>query len=216
MAGYGNTPRDAGNLPMGSIWTPGQANPIPLQGGAPYTDVNGNISAPGIMAPGDSAFPTYSACIVGQVPATTAGDCFVLNWVSKVIRLRRIQVTGTATTATTIDVTLVRRSTADSAGTSTTPTIVPHDSANPAATATVRAYTVAPTAGTLVGVICAEKLLLAVSAATGGESQVEWIFGERPSQCPILRAAGLFAVTISAVPSGGSMTISMEWSEDNL
>jgi hypothetical protein len=213
---YGTTARGSDLYPLGSVQVPGQVNTTPLQGGAKYTDALGNDSAPAIMAPGDSAFPTYSACVVGQIPVTTAGDCFVLNWVSKVIRLRRIQVTGTATTAITLDVTLVRRSTADSAGTSSTPTIVPHDSANPAATATVKAYTVAPTAGTLVGIICAEKLLLPVSAASGGESQVEWIFGERPAQSPLLRATGLFAVTISAIPAGGSMTISCEWSEDNL
>jgi hypothetical protein len=211
----GATQRGSDNLPLGSVVTPGIATPAVLQGGTQTgPDANGVTTAPGVMALSDGFKATFSACITAQVPVTTAGDCFVLNWVSKVIRLTRIQVTGTATTATTLDVTLVRRSTADTAGTSTTPTIVPHDSGNPAVTATVKAYTVAPTAGTLVGIICAEKLLLAVPAATGGESQVEWIFGNRPSQSPVLRAAGLFAVTISAIPSGGSMTISMEWTEE--
>jgi hypothetical protein len=214
---YGTTQKGSDLIPLGSVKVPNVSNQKPLQGGAVYTDLAGDDSAPGVMALGDSAFATYSACVVGQVPATTAGDCFTLTWVSKVIRLRRIQITGVATTAITLDVTLVKRSTVDTVGTSTTPTVVAHDSNNQGAnTALVKAYTVAPTAGTLVGVICAEKLLLPVSAASGGESQVEWIFGNRPAQSPLLRTTGLFAVTISAIPSGGSMTISFEWSEDNL
>lgn len=213
----GTTPKGSDLIPLGSVKVPNVSNQKPLQGGAIYTDLAGDDSAPGVMALGDSAFATYSACVVGQIPATTAGDCFTLTWVSKVIRLRRVQVTGIATTAQTLDITLVKRSAVDTLGTSTSPTVVAHDSLNQGLnTALVKAYSVAPTAGTLVGILCAEKLLLPVSASSGGESQVEWIFGTRPSQSPLLRAAGLFAVTISAIPAGGSMNISFEWTEDNL
>ncbi len=212
----GVTQRGSDNLPLGSVVTPGIALPAALQGGTQTTDANGVTTAPGVMALSDGFKATYSACVTNQIPVTTAGDCFVLTGsATKIVRLTRVQVTGTATTATTLDVTLVRRSTADSAGTSTTPTIVKHDSGSAAATAVAKAYTVAPTAGTLVGAICSEKLLLAVPAASGGESQVEWIFGNRPAQSPVLRGIlEFFAITISAIPAGGSMNISFEWSEE--
>jgi hypothetical protein len=214
---YGNTPRDAGNLPLGSVWVPGQANPIPLQGGNKYTDANGNDSAPGVMALGDGWKVTYSAAIANQVPATTAGDCFVLQAsATKLVRLTRVLVSGTATTATTLDVTLVRRSTLDTAGTSTSPAMVPHDSLDSPATALVKAYTIAPTAGTLVGILRSAKLLLAVPAATGGGPQILWEFGNLAEKQPMLRSGTThcYAVTISAIPTGGSMDIAFEFTEE--
>jgi hypothetical protein len=50
-----------------------------------------------------------------------------------------------------INVVMRRQSTADSAGTSTTPTPVVLDTKDPAASAVVKLYTAAPTQGTLVG-----------------------------------------------------------------
>jgi hypothetical protein len=214
---YGTTSKGTDGLPQGSVWVPGQANPVPLQGGNPYTDVNGNVSAPGIMAMGDGWKVTYSAAISNLVPATTAGDCFVLQAsATKLARLVRVLVSGTATTATTLDVTLVKRSTLDTAGTSTSPAMVPHDSADGAATAVVKAYTVAPTAGTLVGILRSAKLLLAVPAATGGGPQILWEFGNLAEKQPLLRSGTThcYAVTINAIPTGGSMNIAMEFTEE--
>lgn len=54
-------------------------------------------------------------------------------------------------TAASDTITTAVRSTATTLGTSATVTDVPHDSTNSAANATVRTYTVAPTAGALVG-----------------------------------------------------------------
>jgi hypothetical protein len=213
--GTGVTQIGGDGLPFGSVITDGIVNPAALQGGPQKTDSQGHVIAPGVMTLTDGFKTTYSVAIANLVPATTAGDLFVLSWVAKVVRLTRVQISGTATTATTLDVTLVRRSTADSAGTSTSPAIVAHDSASGAASSTIKAYTVAPTAGTLVGLICAAKLLLAVPAASGGSVPVTWEFGERPAQAPVLRAAlQSLAVTISAIPTGGSLNVSMEFTEE--
>jgi hypothetical protein len=214
---WGVTQKGTDGLPLGSVHPPGQTNPVPLQGGLPYTDANGNTSSPGVMALSDGWRVTYSAGIAAMVPATTAGDCFVINAsATKLVRLSRVMINGTATTATTLDITLVRRSTLDTAGTSTTPAMVPHDATDAAATALVRAYTVAPTAGTFVGILRASKLLLAVPAATGAMPPLEWDFGNLAEKQPLLRAGTThcYAVTISAIPSGGSLDIAMEFTEE--
>src|SRR6266550_8344389 len=88
----------------------------------------------------DGAKSTYSAAKVGLVPGSSATDFFTLTGsATKTVRITRITITATTTSATPValDILLLKRSTANTGGTSTgSPTAVPHDSANPAATAT--------------------------------------------------------------------------------
>jgi hypothetical protein len=84
---------------------------------------------------------------------------------------RKVRVTSFAfqahsTSATIVAYTIVRRSTADTGGTSTNPALIPLNSASPAATATVTAYTAAPTLGTLVGTMQYIETLTVVATAT--------------------------------------------------
>jgi hypothetical protein len=212
----GVTQKGTDGLPAGSVITEGIAAPAALQGGVQTTDSQGNIIAPAAMSRGDGWRATFSAAATGIVPATTAGAIFTLRGSStKIVRLTRCHVSGLATTAITIAVGLAKWSTAPTGGTAiTAPTMVAHDGAT-TATGLVAGYTVAPTAGTLVGLLRSQKLLLPLSAAAAKGPDIEWEFGIRPAQCPLLTAAitQLFAITISAIPAGGSIDVYIEWTE---
>src|SRR5207245_3298811 len=110
---------------------------------------------------------TFRAGIIGLVPASSATDIFtIIGSSTRKILIIKVYVGCTQTTAGAIDVQFVKRSTADTAGTSTTPTMWAHDSGDPAATTTVRAYTANPTLGTLVGAVPYKLACLATSTAT--------------------------------------------------
>jgi hypothetical protein len=109
---------------------------------------------------------SYRAGMIGLVPAAAATDVFgVCGSGIRTVIITRMQSTGIATAATTIDAAIIKRSTADTLGTSTAPALVPLDSTNIAATATVLGYTANPTTGTLTGIIAAQKMVLTTSAA---------------------------------------------------
>jgi hypothetical protein len=111
-------------------------------------------------------FQVYSVGVAGLVPAAAATDIFcVTGSATKTVNIQQFQISGIATAAAAVDVVVVKRSTANTGGTSTTPTIVPLDSANAAVTAVVNAYTANPTTGTLVGNVAARKITIATAAA---------------------------------------------------
>lgn len=175
----------------------------------------------------DGQRPTYSAAKVGLVPASSATDIFTLTGsASKTIRVTRIEIAATTTSATpaVLDVLLLKRSTADTGGTSTgSPTPVPHDSNNAAVSATVLAYTANPTTGNLVGTaIRNQKLLQTLATSTATDfPQVDhlvWEFGNRPSQALVLRGINdVLAINLAGATATAtaSFDIAIEWSEDN-
>lgn len=101
---------------------------------------------------------TYSASSALLTPVASATDLAILNGsASKTIRLLKVFCTyktdGAAGSRDQNIFYLVKRSTANSAGTPTTLTNVPLDSANAAASAVCLSYTANPTPGTTVGTV---------------------------------------------------------------
>lgn len=173
--------------------------------------VTGTVSS----NPLDGAKATYSASIVNLLVAALATDVFTITGnASKVVRVTRVTVTASQTTSGQVNLILLKRSTANTAGTSTSPTIVPHDSLNAASTSVIRAYTANPTAGTLVGNLKTRKVF--IGATTGNSDECIWDFGTRPAQALVLRgvnesiAINLNGVTVTA----GSFNIAIEWTEE--
>lgn len=220
----GSTPRDSGNIPLGCVLVPGDTTPQALQGGAEFTDANSIISAPARveLTPGSKA--TFSAAITGLVPVTAATDIFtVTGSATKLVKVTRLVITGSTTLAANVilPITLLKRSTADTAGTSTAPTRVAHDSNNAAVTATVLAYTANPTTGTLVGAFRNHRMTLQLTpqSATDFPISLPYIedFGQRGSQPIVLRGiAEVFAVNLAAIATitGWLFDISVEWTEE--
>lgn len=218
MSGYTAVLKDVNGVPIGEVYPPGSTgNTVALKGSfSTTTDAANNTSAAAAVSPEDGSKPTYSVSIIGLVPAASPTDVFTITGsASEVVRITRVEVTGVATTAGTVDLVLLKRSTANTLGTSTNPTKVAHDSADSASTATVNAYTVNPTTGTLVGNFRAGKLFLALATALSDKFVQEW--GIRPSKAIVLRGiAEVFAINLNGVtaPAGTALDISIEYTKE--
>ena len=182
-------------------------------------------SMPVVIASNQSSIPvttegakaTYSAGFAGIVIAAAATDVFtIVGSATKTLRITRLacSVTTTAGSGIALNATLVKRSTADTAGTSTTATLVPLDSTNPAATTTVRSYTANPTLGTTVGIIRSNRFQVSTAGAT--ENELVWDFGVRPAQSVVLRGATeqLCLNFGGATITGPLGAFSVEWTEE--
>lgn len=170
-----------------------------------------------LTVPGDSSKATYSAAITSLVLAAAATDIFTITGSgTKTIKIKRLQISGTATTAGAFDFQIIKRSTANTAGTSTNPTAVPHDSNDVAATALINAYTANPTLGTAVGIMKSIKATVTTSAGAIPSISTVLEFGQHSGEAPTLRGTTqVLAVNFNAATAaGGSLNIDIEWTEE--
>ncbi len=223
---FGTTPADSSGIPIGCVYVPGVGFKA-LQGGSVNTDGSSNDSAPARMelVPGSKA--TYGYARSTFAIAATPTDVAIINGsASKTVRITRIEIDAlcTAATAAALEIQLIKRSTANAGGTTTgSPTGVPYDSANGAATALMLCYTANPTTpGTSLGIIRDGKLVPVLSPYTATDfpthDRLVFQFGDRPgTQGLVLRgvAEGL-AINLAgaAIPAGLSMGISIETTEE--
>lgn len=166
---------------------------------------------------------TYRASTIIPLVAAVTVNVPIFNIIgsaSKTVKIRRIKVSGMTLTAVgyfTINV--EKLSTASTGGTSTTPPCVPLDSADAAATAVVRAYTVAPTKGTLVGTLASWRTLWQATVAVNSATTDWYIFdfGDIPeTRSIVLRGvAQEVALTFPVVlASAGTLAIDIEFTEE--
>ena len=154
-------------------------------------------------------------------PVATATDVVVLSGsASKVIRVTKISIVGTATAASIYDHYVIKRTAANTGGTSTSKTAAQSDSTDAAQTATLLLYTANPSAlGTGISVE-ANKTYLAAGATPGAAAlPIVYTFGTRNDKAIVLRGtAESIAINFGgqAVPSGASLYINIEWTEDTL
>lgn len=144
----------------------------------------------------DGTKRTYSAATGTFTIAANSTDVLTITGsATATVKVNKLSLSCTQTTGSYQDLFLVKRSTANSAGTSTTLASVPLDSNNVATTATVRSYTANPTLGTSLGNLRATKVAVATAAltSTGGNNSTNinlnefaWA-AENSSQAFILR-----------------------------
>ncbi len=168
--------------------------------------------------------PTYRAStIIPLVVAVTVNVPFfnIIGSASKTVTIKRIAISGATLTAVGyFTVNVVRLSSASSGGTSTTLVNVQMDTNDPAATAVVKAYTAAPTMGSLVGTIATNRCLwqATVAAAAGLTRDYLFEFGDMPETKGIrLRGVSqemalLFPVVLA---SAGTLSVDIEWTEES-
>lgn len=165
---------------------------------------------------------TFAAATALFTPAAAATDIFLLGGsASKVIRLLRLILSGSQTTAGNIgQVAVVKRSTANSAGTAVATTAVALDSeSGKAATALVQHYTANPTVGALVGAIFQPRVLLPAPASIGSGVLFDLDFTcFLGGKLPILRGvAEQFAINLGGgtLPTGAAeFQATAFWSEE--
>lgn len=159
---------------------------------------------------------TYSYASFANTPAATPTDILTLTGsASKTIRVTRIAIGGIAGTAGYLKIAVLRRSTANSAGTSTAPTAMKHDTNSDAASGVLALYTANPTTGTLVGVLHAGRVFLPLVTATGSYQWV-WEAG-RDEQAIVLRGAtDILAINGQGdtVPASGVLDLDITWVEE--
>ena len=193
--------------------TPGTTNLVALT--AETTKVIGTVNV--------SQKQTYQAStIIPLVAAVTINVPFfnIIGSATKTVTVKRIVVSGMTLTAVgyfTINV--EKLSTASSAGTSTTLVATALDTNNAAVTAVVKAYTAAPTKGTLVGTLRSWRALwqATTTAAAGITDYYHFDFGDvSGSGGVVLRGvAQELALTFPVVlASAGTLSISVEWTEE--
>lgn len=193
-----------------------QAAPMLLNAGGNYDRQRSAIGTTGIAAVStESSKATFSCGVVDFTPAATATDFWnIIGSATKVVRILRISISGTATSAATVDILLIKRSTANSGGTPTNPAIMQHDSNDAAVTAVVSTYAANPTRGTTANVGRAQALNLGAPGAAG---VIVWDFTTRNSKGIVLRGVAQslnLNFNGQAVPSGMSADVDVEWSEE--
>jgi hypothetical protein len=191
------------STPFGAIFTPTN------------TPLDQNSLAQVVIAvPTDGTKTTYSAATNGLAPALTPTDVFTITGsATKTIRVTKITFSAVKTAASTIDVLLLKRSTANNGGVSAAVTATSFDSSNAAATATVLAYTTNPTTGTLVGNVRNRKCLVPTSGNTG--DYISYEFGQL-GQAVVLRGINqVLSINLNGVTmTGGLCNFAVEWTEE--
>lgn len=177
-----------------------------------------------------AADPAYTANQLGELTQNASGELRVTSSVASSLKATYrvdfgalagvagniVEIIGSATRTVrlnyvfvpkpTAQITLIGRkqSTASGAAASTTPTPVPLDSTDAAATAVVTLYTAAPALGTLVGAV--------FSMVMGTSDAFREAFGQGAVQQVVLRGvAESFALNIDA---GATVRGYLEWTEE--
>lgn len=163
-----------------------------------------------------SSDATYS-CFVAVATAASATDVITIQGsASKIVRIKRIRLQAVHSANLSVQASFIKRSAADTGGTSTSPTAVPHDSSDAAASAVVKAYTVNPSGvGAAIGTVDGALLSAnTVATPTIAADRLDAHYGENGSREIVLRgvaeflAINLNATTVSAVYAY------IEWTEE--
>lgn len=164
---------------------------------------------------GNSAIPTYSGA-TSSLAVAGAGDVYCIQGsATKTVKVKRIGISGIASSAVVIDAEISVRSTIDAGGTGQVITLVPSDPGNAAGSAAIETYTANPTQGTIVGPVRSMKVALPTSAGSGDQSVAQFDFTRYWDQPLILRAATQAAcLSVSTVGAGGSLDIDSEHTEE--
>jgi hypothetical protein len=131
-------------------------------------------------------------------------------------RVTRVEVSLSTTGTAGIEaVQLVKRSAADTAGTSASMTAVPHDSNFAAANSAPLSYTAAPTPGAAVGTIRGLQFFDESATVTGANTWL-WEFGTRGGASAIVLrgTAQQLCVNLGGVVATQTATVSYEWVEE--
>lgn len=158
---------------------------------------------------------TFSA--VAAITAAASGtDIAILPGnATNTVYLQRVTVSGVQTTAGLVKINLVKRSTADTGGTSAAMTAVPHQTGDTAAVSLPLSFTANPDVlGTAVGSV--ESIYLPIGPAATATANPTWVFDFGARDKPITLSGVLqgIAVNLNATTvTGGVFTVKFEWIE---
>jgi hypothetical protein len=198
--------------------TPGSGSTV-----AVYSDASSQLFQRVLNAPDGSQEKTYFANYKA-VSAGTSATTNILTFAgaaSTIVKVTRITVSATATTAAAIfDLCVNRQTAVDTGGTAaTTATIIKAAVADAAATAVAPLfYTAGPTAGTTTGTLASFKLFAPITATGstfGNVVEVLGAPGRNSKPITLTSATDIIALTLNgATPANAtSFDIHVEWTE---
>lgn len=163
--------------------------------------------------------PSFSVVANSISLAATATDYFTLSnpaTSNKIFRVTFVRSVSTSTSSNTPNIYFYKRTATNTGGTSAALTPTYYDTNNPTVSAVAVTYSANPSAlgaGTLIYGSHAFS-----SGTTANISPIEITFGQRPSQCLILRPGELFAANFGGqtVPAGFQTFLVVEWTEEIL
>lgn len=175
------------------------------------------MSGPVRLLEGGNA--SFHLGLFDTTPAATPTDLLLLKGAAnRVFKIRRILVSGIATTAGDLPILLIKRTADNTAGTRAAQSAGKADSADASASALQAfLYTVnASSLGASAGTLRARRLFL--NLATAAKSQVEFVFGNSWSKPIYLRGASEYlAINANgaALPAGAKLDFEVDWTEGN-
>lgn len=175
----------------------------------PSTNVTGSqISTEGWKA-------TYGAGGVNITPAATPTDvATIYGSATKTIRVKSVTLCGSGSDNATMNVSLVKRTAVNTAGTSASASMAKFDSIDNNATATVKQYTANPSGLGAGYDLAVSKIRFGVPGV--GECKT-WDFGTRNDKAVVLRGAAQgLAIDLNGgtLPTAPKFSYSFEWTEE--
>lgn len=151
-------------------------------------------------------------------PAATPTDVAELRGAAgKIIRLKRIIISGAASAGGNVAVSVIRRSTLNTGGTLVNLPIVTHDTANLAPAAVYRVYSANPSAlGTSVGALAGSRLHFTHSLEVADRLVID--FSRNNDKAPVLRSATeSFGINLggATLPGSAALDIWTTWTEES-
>jgi hypothetical protein len=218
---FGSQVTDSSNIPGPNVYVPGVGFKM-MQGGTAFTDASSNDSAPVRMEIVGCSKATYTYTISATAPYATPTDWVVLRGsATKLIKIMRIEYSGVATAATAGNIILIKKHTiANTAGTSTTPAFIKHDSNDGAGTGVILLYSVAPTIDASAVIWKTVRLtygLVAAAAGTWAQDRYVYDYSAEAHEPMTLRGVAqelAFNFNSVAIPGGGVYDLSVTWSEE--
>lgn len=159
---------------------------------------------------------TYTAAVT-VTPASSATDFLtVAGSASKTVRIQRAQCSGTAASTATGTLVALKRSAANTGGTSSSATAVSYDSGYANASASVLTFTTNPTTGALVGNLRSSAIVVTATTSSAGVQPVTFDFGGEQSGVVLRGAAQVFALNGAAAsfPASTSLLCNVIWTEE--
>ncbi len=177
------------------------------------TRVKGATDIDSYMAASVTYSATAAATVVFEISNPAAS--------TRLVRVHRVILSATQTTAGNIGDWRLEKRAASTVGTSASMTAVPVDSSQLAAVASVLNYTANPTPGALVGIIYQPRVLIpapatAVTPATVLDFDTTSLLNGKPVT---LRRAQALSINLGGgtIPSGlASLQVSVYWTEEKL
>jgi hypothetical protein len=162
---------------------------------------------------------TYSASASWLVVAGASDVATISGSATKTVRVLRILINGTKTTAGQELLALIKRSSTNIGGTfgSSAGFIVPHDSTSPAPTAVFGQYTTNPTAlGTQVGIARTARAFFPAVATVQNNAFVVWEFTAAPDPGIVLRGTSeILALNLQLGSTiNDNIYMSIDWTEE--